>query len=200
MKIIKIWNDNPSDRQLDEIVRDLKNGAVMIYPTDTLYAIGCDALNVKAIDRICRIKGINPDKTNLSIICSDISQVAEYARYDNYAFRLLKDNTPGPFTFLFKTSSSLPKAFKGRKIVGVRIPDCNTAIQIVKKLDAPILSTSIDFSDEDYAVNPELMAESYYDKVDFLIDAGEGSTLQSTIIDCTSNEMQIIREGKGILK
>lgn len=200
MKIIKIWNDNPSDRQLDEIVRDLKNGAIMIYPTDTLYAIGCDALNVKAIDRICRIKGINPDKTNLSIICSDISQVAEYARYDNYAFRLLKDNTPGPFTFLFKTSSSLPKAFKGRKIVGVRIPDCNTAIQIVKKLAAPILSTSIDFSDEDYAVNPELMAESYYDKVDMLLDAGIGGIEPSTIVDCTSNEMQIIREGKAPLK
>lgn len=200
MKIIKIWNDNPSDRQLDEIVRDLKNGAIMIYPTDTLYAIGCDALNVKAIDRICRIKGINPDKTNLSIICSDISQVAEYARYDNYAFRLLKDNTPGPFTFLFKTSSSLPKAFKGRKIVGVRIPDCNTAIQIVKKLAAPILSTSIDFSDEDYAVNPELMAESYYDKVDMLLDAGTGGIEPSTIVDCTSNEMQIIREGKAPLK
>lgn len=200
MKIIKIWNDNPSDRQLDEIVRDLKNGAIMIYPTDTLYAIGCDALNVKAIDRICRIKGINPDKTNLSIICSDISQVAEYARYDNYAFRLLKDNTPGPFTFLFKTSSSLPKAFKGRKIVGVRIPDCNTALQIVKKLAAPILSTSIDFSDEDYAVNPELMAESYYDKVDMLLDAGTGGIEPSTIVDCTSNEMQIIREGKAPLK
>lgn len=200
MKIIKIWNDNPSDRQLDEIVRDLKNGAIMIYPTDTLYAIGCDALNVKAIDRICRIKGVNPDKTNLSIICSDISQVAEYARYDNYAFRLLKDNTPGPFTFLFKTSSSLPKAFKGRKIVGVRIPDCNTAIQIVKKLAAPILSTSIDFSDEDYAVNPELMAESYYDKVDMLLDAGTGGIEPSTIVDCTSNEMQIIREGKAPLK
>ncbi len=200
MKIIKIWNDNPSDRQLDEVVRDLKNGAIMIYPTDTLYAIGCDALNVKAIDRICRIKGINPDKTNLSIICSDISQVAEYARYDNYAFRLLKDNTPGPFTFLFKTSSSLPKAFKGRKIVGVRIPDCNTAIQIVKKLAAPILSTSIDFSDEDYAVNPELMAESYYDKVDMLLDAGTGGIEPSTIVDCTSNEMQIIREGKAPLK
>ena len=134
MKIIKVWNDNPSDRQLQEIVNELEMGSIMIYPTDTLYAIGCDALNVKAIDRICKLKGINPDKTNLSIICSDLSQVSEYARYDNQSFRLLKDNTPGPFTFLLKSTSSLPKAFKGRKIVGVRIPDCATIRAIVDLL------------------------------------------------------------------
>lgn len=200
MKIIKIWSDNPSDRQLDEITRDLEAGAIMIYPTDTLYAIGCDALNAKAVEKICKLKGINPDKTNLSIICSDISQVSEYARYDNNAFRLLKDNTPGAFTFLFKASSSLPKIFKGRKIVGIRIPDCRTAIEIVRRLGHPILTTSIAFSDEDYAINPELIAETYYDKVDMLLDAGTGGIEPSTIVDCTDNEIEITRDGKGILK
>lgn len=200
MKIVKIWNDSPSDRQLTEIVRDLELGNIMIYPTDTLYAIGCDALNVKAIERICKMKGINPDKTNLSIICSDISQVSEYARYDNKSFRLLKDNTPGAFTFLFKSSPSLPKAFKGRKVVGVRIPENNTIIEIVKRLGHPILTTSIEYVDEDYATNVELITETYYNKVDMVIDGGNGNIELSTIIDCTGDEPEIIREGKGIIK
>ena len=200
MKIVKIWNDNPSDRQLNEIVRDFENGCIVIYPTDTLYAIGCDALNVKAIDKICKLKNINPEKTNLSIICSDISQASEYARCDNKSFRLLKDNTPGPFTFLFKASSSLPKAFKGRKVVGVRIPDNNTVCQIVKQLGHPILTTSIEFADEDYARNVELITETYYGKVDVIIDGGDGGIEPSTIVDCTEDIPEIIREGKGILK
>ena len=200
MKIVKIWNDNPSDRQLNEIVGDLDNGCIVIYPTDTLYAIGCDALNVKAIDKICKLKNINPEKTNLSIICSDISQASEYVRCDDKSFRLLKDNTPGPFTFLFKASSSLPKAFKGRKIVGVRIPDNNTVSQIVKQLGRPILTTSIEFIDEDYARNVELITETYYDKVDVVIDGGDGGLVPSTIVDCTENIPEIIREGKGVLK
>lgn len=200
MKIIKIWNDSPSERQLDEIARDLEMGHIMICPTDTLYAIGCDALNVKAIERICKLKGIYPEKTNLSIICSDLSQVAEYARYDNKSFRLLKDNTPGAFTFLFKASSSLPKAFKGRKIVGIRVPECDTVKQIVKRLGHPVLTTSIEFEDEDYARNVELITEAYYEKVDMVIDGGDGGTKPSTIIDCTGDEPEIIREGKGELK
>lgn len=200
MKTVKIWNDLPSDRQLNELVRDLENGSIVIYPTDTLYAIGCDALNVKAIDKICKLKNINPEKTNLSIICSDISQASEYVRCDNNSFRLLKDNTPGPFTFLFKSSSSLPKAFKGRKVVGVRIPDNNTIRQIVKKLGHPILTTSIEFADEDYARNVELITETYYDKVDVIIDGGDGGLEPSTIVDCTENIPEIIREGKGVLK
>lgn len=200
MKVVKIWNDSPSDRQINEIVRDLENGCIVIYPTDTLYAIGCDALNVKAIDKICKLKNINPEKTNLSIICSDISQASEYARCDNKSFRLLKDNTPGPFTFLFKASSSLPKAFKGRKVVGVRIPDNNTVCQIVKQLGHPILTTSIEFADEDYARNVELITETYYSKVDVIIDGGDGGIEPSTIVDCTEDIPEIIREGKGILK
>ena len=123
MKTIKIWNDEASSRQLDEICKELEDGGIIIMPTDTLYGIACDALNPKAIDRLCRIKGLNPDKTHLSIICSDISMAAEYARFDNKDFRMLKDYTPGAFTFLFKSAPTLPKAFKGRKVVGIRIPD-----------------------------------------------------------------------------
>lgn len=200
MKIIKIWNDEASDRQLGEICRDLESGHTMILPTDTLYAIACDALNPKAIEKICRLKGINPDKTNLSIICADISMAAEYARFDNYAFRLLRDNTPGPFTFLFKSASTLPKAFKGRKVVGVRIPDNKLCRDIASRLGHPILSTSIEYSDSDYAVNPGLIAEAYHEKVDFFIEGDDGDMQPSTIVDCTGNEPVIVRDGKGILE
>ncbi len=197
---MKIWNDEASERQLSEICRDLEAGQTMILPTDTLYAIACDALNAKAIDRICRLKGINPEKTNLSIICSDISMAAEYARFDNYAFKLLRDNTPGPFTFLFKSASTLPKAFKGRKVVGVRIPDSKICRDIVERLGHPILSTSIEYSDSDYAINPELIAEAYHDKVDFFIEGADGDMEPSTIVDCTGSEPVITREGKGLLE
>lgn len=196
---MKIWSDEASGRQLSEICRDLEAGQTMILPTDTLYAIACDALNPKAIDRICRLKGINPEKTNLSIICSDISMAAEFARFDNYAFKLLRDNTPGPFTFLFKSASSLPRAFKGRKVVGVRIPDSKICRDIVARLGHPILSTSIEYSDPDYAINPELIAEAYNDKVDFFVEGADGDLDPSTVIDCTGSEPLVTREGKGVL-
>lgn len=200
MKTMKIWNEEASERQLSEICRDLESGSIMIMPTDTIYAIACDALSPKAIERICRLKGINPEKTNLSIICSDISMAAEYARFDNYAFRLLRDNTPGPFTFLFKSASSLPKAFKGRKIVGVRIPDNKLCRDIAARLGHPLLTTSIEFADRDYAVNPDLIAEAYNDRVDFFLEGEEGDTVPSTIIDCTGSEAIVVREGKGELE
>ena len=158
--LVKLYEDSPNQREIDKVIEVLRSGGIVIYPTDTLYAIGCDALNVKAIDRICKLKGINPDKPILSIICSDLSQVSEYARYDNQSFRLLKGNTPGPFTFLLKSTSSLPKAFKGRKIVGVRIPDCATIRAIVDLLGRPILTTTIEYADDDYAINVDLIAEA----------------------------------------
>lgn len=200
MKTMKIWNEEASERQLSEICRDLEAGSIMIMPTDTIYAIACDALSPKAIERICRLKGINPEKTNLSIICSDISMAAEYARFDNYAFRLLRDNTPGPFTFLFKSASSLPKAFKGRKIVGVRIPDNKLCRDIADRLGHPLLTTSIEFADRDYALNPDLIAEAYNDRVDFFLEGEDGDTEPSTIIDCTGSEAIVVREGKGELE
>ncbi|MDE6537158.1 MAG: threonylcarbamoyl-AMP synthase [Muribaculaceae bacterium] len=197
METIKIWNDSPSDKQLNEIADLLQKGNIMIFPTDTLYAIGCDALNVKAIDRICSLKGINPEKSNLSIICPDISMAAEYCRIENTGYHLLKDNTPGPFTFLFKASSTLPKAFKGRKVVGIRIPDNSTAREIVARLGHPLLTTSITYQDEDYARNPELIAEAFEGRVDFMVEGEDGDTLPSTIIDCTESSPRITREGKG---
>lgn len=199
MKRIKIWNDSPSEKQLREIAEDLESGELMVFPTDTLYAIGCDALDVKAIDRLCSIKGINPEKSNLSIICSDISMAAEYCKIDNSAYRILKEYTPGPFTFLFRSLSSLPKAFKGRKVVGIRIPDCETDREIARTLGHPVLTTSIEYADEDYAVNPDLIAETYEDRVDLFVEGEEGRTEPSTIVDMTGSEPEIIRQGKGEL-
>ena len=200
MEKIQIYNDNISGRHLQDVVKTLKDGGLVVIPTDTIYAVACDALNPKAIERVCRLKGINPEKTNLSILCDDISMASEYARFDNYAFKLLKDNTPGPFTFLFRAASSLPRAFKGRKIVGIRIPDNEADREIIRALGNPLLSTSISYDDDDYAINPELIAESYEDKADVMVLGNEGSVYPSAIIDCTSSEPEIVREGPRVPK
>ena len=197
MKTIKIWNDSPSDKQLDEICSMLEHGEIGIFPTDTLYGICCDALNPKAIDRICKLKGINPDKANLSIVCDGIPMAAEYSKINDKAFRLLKDHTPGAFTFLLNSVSTLPKAFKGRKIVGVRIPDCNTIRMVAERLNHPLLTTSIEYDEDDYAINPELISEHYDNRVDFIVEGEEGGTIPSTIVDFTQGEPEIIRDGKG---
>lgn len=195
MEVIKIYNDNIAENQIQQVVETLKEGGVIIIPTDTLYAVACDALNPKAIERVCRLKGINPEKTNLSILCSDISMVSDYAKFDNYAFKLMKDNTPGPFTFLFRAASSLPRAFKGRKIVGIRIPDNEAVRKVVAALGNPLLSTSIMYQDEDYAINPDLIEEEYEDKIDLMIKGEDGKLQPSAIIDCTEGEPEILREG-----
>lgn len=200
MKTIKIWNDSPSERQLQEITEEIKAGKLAIIPTDTLYAICCDALNIKAIERVCKLKGINPEKTNLSIICSDISMAAQYARIDNEAFRILKENTPGPFTFIFRAASSLPKAFKGRKMVGVRIPDLELPRLLAQYLENPLLSTSIEFDDDDQAREPGLIADRYAGSIDTFVEGEEGGSIPSTIVDLSDGEPQIIREGKGELR
>lgn len=199
MDTCKIWNNSISDKQAQNFANRLERGDLMIYPTDTLYAIGCDALNIKAIDRLCGVQGLNPDKVCLSIICRDISQAAEYVRIDNVGFKLLKENTPGPFTFIFKTGSSLPKAFKGRKEVGIRIPDCEAPISVVQALGRPILTASIHADDEDYVINPELIAEAYDSKADFMLIGEDASTEPSTIVSCTGPEPEILRQGKGEL-
>ncbi len=199
MNIIKIWNDNASERQLHDIAMRLKEGEIAIIPTDTMYGIVGDALNMKAVERICRLKGINPEKTNLSIICHDISMAAEYSRIDNRGFRLLKEYTPGPFTFLFRSASTLPKAFKSRKTVGIRIPACEFDRQLVKAMRGPLITTTIEYSDEDYAVSPGLIAEAYDNKVELMVEGEDGSTGLSTIIDCTGNEPEIVRQGIGII-
>ena len=200
MNTIKIWNDSPSPKQVADIANCIREGMLVVMPTDTMYGVMADALNQKAVERVCRLKGINPDKTNLSIICSDISMAAEYARVDNKGFKLLKENTPGAFTFLFKTTSNLPRAFKGRKTVGIRIPDSQVCREVAEYLGTPMITTSIVYEDEDHAVNPELIAETYYNSAELMVEGDDGSLEKSTIVDCTTDDIEIVRQGKGELK
>lgn len=200
MKSLKIYNENIAENQIQQTIEVLKDGGLIIIPTDTLYAVACDALNSKAIEKVCKIKGINPEKTNLSILCDDISMVSEYAKFDNYAFKLMKENTPGPFTFLFRAASSLPRAFKGRKIVGIRIPDNEAVRKLVAALGNPLLSTSVSYEDSDYGINPDLIEEAYEGKADLMIMGEDGKLQPSAIIDCTGNSPEIIREGPLPLK
>lgn len=201
MKILKMYTSNINDRFMDEVIETLRDGGIVIYPTDTLYAIGCDALKNNAIERICKIKGINPQRTNLSIVCSDISQASQYARIDNRAFQLLRENLPGAFTFILPAASTLPKVFKGRKTVGIRVPDNVIACEIAARLGNPILTTSIEWDDDpEDGCNPQAIAMKYEDVVDIVIDGGNGELTPSTIVDCTDSAApEIVREGKGEL-
>lgn len=202
MKILKMYANSINDRYMDQIIEALQDGEIIIYPTDTIYAIGCNALNNSAIEKICKIKGINPQKTNLSITCSCISKAAEYARIDNRAFQLLKNNLPGPFTFILPASNTLPKVFKGRKAVGIRIPDNAIAQEIALRLGNPILTTSIQWptNEPEEGTNPIYIAQRYEDVVDIMIDCGYGDVEPSTVIDCMdSNNPEIVRDGKGVL-
>ncbi len=199
--LIKIYPENPNPRELEKVVEVLQNGGIIIYPTDTLYGIGCDALNVRAVERICEIKGINPLKSNLSIICSDMSDVSEYARVSTPIFKLMRRNLPGPFTFILPTTSELPRIYKNRKTVGIRIPDNNISREIVKLLGNPIMTTSIhDESDEiEYTTDPELIHEKWGETVDIVVDGGFGGAVGSTVIDCSEEVPEIIRHGAGEL-
>ena len=198
---IKIYPENPNPKAIDKVISVLRDGGLVIYPTDTVYAIGCDALNVRAVEKICQIKGVNTQKSGLSIICYDLSNLSAYAKVSNSAFKLMKKNLPGPFTFILPTSSELPKIYKNRREVGIRVPDNNIIRQLVKELGNPILTMSIHDEDEyiEYSTDPELIAEKYEDVVDVVIDGGMGGTEASTVIDCTSDEFVIVRQGKGEL-
>lgn len=199
--LIKLYEQNPNQKEIDRVVSVLQDGGLIIYPTDTVYAIGCDALNVRAVKEICKMKDINPAKSNLSIICYDLSNISEYAKVDNAIFKLMKKNLPGPFTFILNTTSSLPKIYKNKKTVGIRIPDNNIIRELVRNLGNPILTTSVKDEDEvvEYTTDPELIYEKYQDKVDIVIDGGFGGIEGSTVVDCTSDEPEIIRQGKGEL-
>lgn len=199
MKIIEIKGGTLNGRALSEVIDCLEDGGIIVYPTDTVYALGCDALNNQAIERICAIKEMKSAKTNLSIICSEISEVSQYAKFDNSQFRLMKSYLPGPFTFILQALSRLPKAFKGRRTVGIRIPDNEIALTIEKELGRPILTTSVEGSDDDYRCEPSLIAETYKGSVDIVIDAGRGELEPSTIVDLTDGEPEIVRQGKGEL-
>lgn len=198
---IKIYPDNPNQRDIDKVVKILQEGGLIIYPTDTVYAIGCDALNVRAVERICRMKGVNPQKSNLSIICYDLSNLSEYAKVSNAAFKLMKKYLPGPFTFILPTSGELPKIYKHRKTVGIRVPDNLIIRTLVHDLGNPILTMSIHDEDEliEYSTDPELIHEKYEKTVDVVIDGGYGGSEASTVVDCTTDEFEIIRQGKGKL-
>lgn len=199
---VKLYNDNPNQKDIDKITSILRDGGLVIYPTDTVYAMGCNALNVRAVEKICKIKGINPEKNNLAIICRSLSEISEYAKMDDGIFRLLKNNLPGPFTFILNTTSSLPKIYKNKKTVGVRIPDNNIIQALVESLGNPILTTSIkddQVEEIEYITDPELIYEKYQNIVDAVIDGGYGGSEGSTVVDCTGDEPLIIREGKGEL-
>lgn len=199
--LVKIYNENPNQREIEKVVSVLCDGGMVIYPTDTLYGMGCDALNVRAVERICAMKGINPQKSNLSIICNDLSNISEYAKVSTPIFKLMKRHLPGPFTFILPTTSSLPKIFKNKKTVGIRIPDNTIVREIVTQLGNPILSTSVkdDDAELEYSTDPELIHEKWGEIVDIVIDGGFGGIEPSTIVDCTSDEPVIIRQGSGKL-
>lgn len=201
--LIKIYPENPNPRAIEQIVEVLKKGGLIIYPTDTVYGLGCDITNQKAIEKIGRIRGVKPEKANFSFICSDLSHISDYIKpIDTATFRLLKKALPGPFTFILNANNNVPKLLSAnKKTVGIRVPDNDIAREIVRQLGNPILSTSIHDDDEvvEYSTDPELIHEKYEHTVDIVIDGGYGDNEASTVVDCTSGEFEIIREGKGDL-
>lgn len=201
--LIKLYNENPNSRDILKIVEVLQQGGIIIYPTDTVYGMGCDITNTKAVEKIARLKGTNIEKSNFSFICSDLSHLSVYARpISNSIFKTIKKNIPGPFTFILEASSNVPKYFKGKKkTVGIRVPDNNIIREIVRELGNPILSSSIHDDDEiiEYTTDPELIYEKFQDSADLVIDGGFGELVPSTIVDFTTPEPVILRQGKGWL-
>ena len=201
--ILKLYNKSNNPADIQKVIDILNEGGIIIYPTDTMYAIGCHALKERPIERICRLKNLDPRKHPLSIICCDLSNISEYARVDNSVFKLMKHNLPGPFTFVLKADSRLPKIFRNRKEVGIRVPNNNIIREICHELDAPILTTTLprdEDEDIEYVTDPELIDERFGEDVDLVIDGGIGGYEHSTVIDCRDGEIEIIRQGKGILE
>jgi tRNA threonylcarbamoyl adenosine modification protein (Sua5/YciO/YrdC/YwlC family) len=200
---LKVHPENPGQRQILRACEVFRKGGVVVYPTDTVYAFGCDIYKNRAVDKIARLKGIPLEKADFSFIFSDLSQLSDYTRlYNNRVFKLMKANLPGPFTFILPARNNVPRIFHSRKkTIGIRIPDNNIPIEIVKELGHPIMTTSIHDDDEliEYTTNPELIWEKYRDQVDALVDGGYGKNQPSTVIDCTGDEPVILRQGIGIL-
>ncbi len=199
-ELIKIYPKNPNEAAIEKVVKVLQAGGLIIYPTDTVYGLGCDITNTKALERIAKIKGIKLEKANFSFICSDLSDLSDYcAQMDTAHFKILKKALPGPYTFILKGNNNLPKIFKKKTTVGIRIPNHEVPLHIVKKLGNPIVSTSIHDMDEviEYTTDPELIFEKWQNLVDVVIDGGYGDNVASTIIDLTGIEPLIIRKGKG---
>ena len=197
-----MYNENPDPKAIEVAVGILQEGGLIIYPTDTVYGLGCDITNTRALERVARIKKVKLDKANFSFICSDLSNLSSYVRQiDTPVYKLLKRALPGPYTFVLPGSNKLPKHFKKKKTVGIRVPDNNIIRSIVKQLGHPIVSTSIYDEDEviEYTTDPELIFEKWKNQVDLVIDGGYGGNVPSTIIDLSGDQAQVIREGKGSL-
>lgn len=201
MKLLKLYEKNPEQKQIDKIVELLRDGGVIIYPTDTVYGMGCDITKARAVERVARIKGIKPEKAQFSFICSDLSHLSDFARHvNNTTFKLMKSYLPGPYTFILTASNQVPKSIKQkRKTVGIRVPDNNIILEIVRQLGNPILTTSLKLDDKilEYPTDPELIAEEYGYLVDAVIDGGYGGMVPSTIIDCSGDEPEVVRQGLG---
>ncbi|MDL2326253.1 threonylcarbamoyl-AMP synthase [Bacteroidales bacterium OttesenSCG-928-A14] len=199
--LLKIYPENPNPRAIQQIVECLNDGGVIIYPTDTIYGIGCDIFKQKSIERIISIQGMNKKKTALSFVCHDLSQLSDFCKpLDNHIFKMMKRALPGPFTFILEANSNVPKLIQSnKKTVGIRVPDNNICREIVRELGHPILSTSVKDEDDivEYITDPELIYEKYGDLVDIVIDGGYGDNIPSTVVDCVSGVCEIIREGKG---
>ena len=201
-EFIKIYNDNPSQKAIDKVVAVLKRGGLVIYPTDTVYGLGCDISNNKALEKIAQIKGVKLEKAKFSFICNNLSHLSDYVKQiDSTTFKILKKALPGPYTFILPGSNNLPKVFKKKKAVGIRIPDNNVTRTLVESLGNPIVTTSIRDDDDvlEYTTDPELIFEKWEKLVDVVIDGGYGDNQASTVIDFTEGYPEVIREGKGSL-
>ncbi|SFN80264.1 tRNA threonylcarbamoyl adenosine modification protein, Sua5/YciO/YrdC/YwlC family [Bizionia echini] len=202
-EFIRIYEENPNPKEIKRVVEVLKKGGLIIYPTDTVYGLGCDITNVKALEKIARIKGVKLEKSNFSFICHDLSNLSDYVKQiDSTTFKILKRALPGPYTFILPGAKSLPSVFKKKKTVGIRVPSNNIALEIVKQLGNPIISTSIRDEDDvlEYTTDPELILEKWDNLVDLVIDAGYGDNVASTVIDLSEESPIIVREGKGSLE
>ena len=199
-QFIKIYPQNPNEKEINKVVEILRDGGIIIYPTDTVYGLGCDITKSRALERIAQIKGIKLEKANFSFICSDLSNLSDYVKQiDTSTFKILKRSLPGPYTFILPGNNNLPKDFKKKNTVGIRVPDNNIVLEIVRKLGNPIVSTSIYDEDEvlEYSTDPELIFEKWQHLVDAVIDGGYGDNIPSTIIDLSGPEPVVVREGKG---
>jgi len=202
--LVRLFNENPNHREIRKIAEVLRRGGLIIYPTDTVYGLGCDITNQKAVEKVARLKGVKIEKSNFSFICSDFSHLSDYTRpIPSHIFKLIKKNLPGPFTFILEANNNVPKYFKGKKkTVGIRIPDNNIIREIIMELGNPILSTSIHDEDSilEYTTDPELIHEKYQNIADIVIDGGYGELIPSTIVNCSVDDIEIIRKGKGELE
>ncbi len=202
--LIRIYPENPNPKEIRKVTEILEQGGIIIYPTDTVYAMGCDILASRTIEKIARFKGLDPRNPDLSLIFHDMSQLSEYTVIrDNNLFKLLKRNLPGPFTFIVQANRQIPRMFRNKKrTVGIRIPDSGIIIEIVRELGRPVITTSIHDQDEviEYTTDPELIHEKYSNFADIVIDGGYGKNEASTIVDCTGDEITIVRQGLGVLE